>query len=363
MKNIIFYNPSFETGGVEKNIKSYIEHAYKLKDYNITLLTLDKTNIQKNLYNQYPSKKFKLKNRLIKYFISCYYLFKFTIQNECIIISFQNNIFALLVSITTNSKIAVRLNTSPEKYINSYFKKFIFSFFYKFSNVVIVNDKDFKKSVKKYFNIEAKIIKNYVDSNTVQKKSKEKINIDLFNEKTKIKIISAGRLTKQKNHINLLKAINNLRNKNSIEVVILGSGQEEHVLKEYIQKNYLNKFVKIISYKKNPFKYIRQSNVFILPSKFEGSPNILLEAACLKKLLISSNCKTGPKRILSNGKGGYLYQTNNHIQLSKIIEKLKLKNPVVKKKILTAYKMVKKYDKKNQSIEFQKAIKKLVLSK
>jgi glycosyltransferase involved in cell wall biosynthesis len=363
MKNIIFYNPSFETGGVEKNIKSYIEHAYKLKIYNITLLTLDNTNIKKNLYNQYPPKKFEFKNRLIKYFIGCYYLLKFTLQNESIIISFQNNIFALLVSFITKTKIAVRLNTSPEKYINSYFKNLVFSFCYRFSDLIIVNDEDFKISVKKYFNIEAKIVHNFVDLNSVKNKSKEKININLFKTKTKTKIISVGRLTKQKNHMNLLKAVNNLRNKDNIELVILGSGKEEYALKNYIKKNYLDKFVRIIGYKKNPFKYIKHSNVFILPSEFEGSPNILLEAACLKKLIISSNCKTGPKRILSKGKGGYLYQTNNYIQLSRIIEKLKLEDFVIKKKILTAYMLVKKYNKKNQYIEFEKVIKNLVSSK
>jgi len=362
-KNIIFYNPSFETGGVEKNIKSYIEHAHKLKIYDITLLTLDDTNISKNLYSQYPSNKFKFKNRLIKYFICCYYLFKITLKKDSFIISFQNNIFALIVSVFTRTNIAVRLNTAPEKYINSHFKKKIFSFFYRFSNLVIVNDEDFKQSVKKCFNIDSRIIHNFVNSSYIKNKSNEKVKINLFKKKTKIKIISVGRLTKQKNHISLLRALNILKNKENIELIILGSGQEEHLLKKYIKEKNLNKFVRLIEYKNNPFKYIKHSNVFILPSEFEGSPNILLEAACLKKLIISSNCKTGPKRILSNGRGGYLYPANNHIKLSQIIAKLKLSDLSVKKKILASYMTAKKYSKNNQRIEFIKVIKKLVAPK
>ena len=359
-KNIIFYNPSFETGGVEKNIKSYIEHAYKLKNYNIILLTLDSTDIHKSLYTQYPVRKFRFRNRLVKYFICCYYLFKISLKKNNYIISFQNNIFALFISIITRTKIAVRLNTSPEKYINSYVKKKIFGFFYRFADLIIVNDEDFKKSVKKYFNINSKIIHNFVNYDYVKDKSKEKINNQVFKKKTKIKIISVGRLTKQKNNINILKAINNLKNKNIVELVIVGSGQQEHELKKYIEKNFLNNVVKLIGYKKNPFKYIKRSNVFILSSEYEGSPNILLEVACLKKLIISSNCKTGPKRILLNGKGGYLYQKNNFIQLSKIIDRLKFKDTSINKKILTSYITAKKYSENKQRIEFEMVIKKFI---
>jgi glycosyltransferase involved in cell wall biosynthesis len=52
----------------------------------------------------------------------------------------------------------------------------------------------------------------------------------------------------------------------------------------------------------NPFKIIDQSDIFVLSSRFEGLPNVLLEAASLKKFIISTNCPTGPKEILLNGK-------------------------------------------------------------
>ena len=190
-KNIIFYNPSFETGGVEKNIKSYIDHAQNLKNYKKILLTLDNTNINKNLYFQYPAKKFKFKSRLIKYFICFYYLFKISLKKDSIILSFQNNIFAILIAVITNTKIIVRLNTAPEKYINSYLQKKIFSFFYKLANLIIVNDEDFKKSVKKYFNINSKIIHNFVNYDEVKKQSRENVKKNFFKKKTSIKIITS----------------------------------------------------------------------------------------------------------------------------------------------------------------------------
>ncbi|MDA9629884.1 glycosyltransferase, partial [Candidatus Pelagibacter sp.] len=54
-------------------------------------------------------------------------------------------------------------------------------------------------------------------------------------------------------------------------------------------------------------------------SKFEGLPNVLLEAQLFKKFIISSNCPTGPKEILLNGKAGNLFNVGNFKELSKYI--------------------------------------------
>ena len=64
------------------------------------------------------------------------------------------------------------------------------------------------------------------------------------------------------------------------------------------------------------------SDVFILSSKYEGLPNVLLEAAYLNKYIISSNCKTGPKEIIKNYKYGELYKTCNVSELTMKIKKL-----------------------------------------
>ena len=75
----------------------------------------------------------------------------------------------------------------------------------------------------------------------------------------------------------------------------------------------------MIDLKKNPFPYLKKSDAFILTSIYEGLPNVLLEALTLKKLIISSNCPTGPKEILDNGKGGLIFKMNNKTDLYKKI--------------------------------------------
>ena len=76
-----------------------------------------------------------------------------------------------------------------------------------------------------------------------------------------------------------------------------------------------------LKYQENPYKFIRSSDLFILTSKYEGLPNVLLEAMVLKKFIISSNCPTGPSEILNNGKYGFLFKVGDHKELARLIMK------------------------------------------
>ena len=89
---------------------------------------------------------------------------------------------------------------------------------------------------------------------------------------------------------------------------------------DFISRNKLGHKVKLMNFVENPFNLIKQTDLFILSSKYEGLPNVLLEALVLNKFIISSNCSTGPKEILLNGKGGLLFKIGNYKELSKQIQ-------------------------------------------
>tara|TARA_B100000035_G_C20956706_1_gene534546 strand:+ start:124 stop:420 length:297 start_codon:yes stop_codon:yes gene_type:complete len=95
----------------------------------------------------------------------------------------------------------------------------------------------------------------------------------------------------------------------------------------------------------------------VLSSRFEGNPNILLEIACLKKLIISSNCKVGPSEILQKGKGGILFNVGDSVSLFKILKKLNLKDSALKEKINISYRYVKNNFEKDISKKFIEIIK------
>ena len=92
------------------------------------------------------------------------------------------------------------------------------------------------------------------------------------------------------------------------------------------------------------FQKMESADLFILSSKYEGLPNVLLEALTLKKFIISSNCPTGPKEILLDGKGGLLFNVGNYHQLSeKILYFLKNKKKC-KMKLNKSIKELKRFD-------------------
>ena len=84
----------------------------------------------------------------------------------------------------------------------------------------------------------------------------------------------------------------------------------------------------------------------ILSSKYEGLPNVLLEAQYLGKYIISTDCPTGPKEILMNGKLGDLIKVGDTKKLAlKILQFYKNKNKsYVKKKTKLAKQMLKRFD-------------------
>ena len=84
--------------------------------------------------------------------------------------------------------------------------------------------------------------------------------------------------------------------------------------------------------------------MFILSSIYEGLPNVLLEAMSLKKFIISSNCLTGPKEILANGRYGYLFNVGNYSQLANKIKKFSSHKKLLKNKTLLGFKSLDRFN-------------------
>ena len=89
---------------------------------------------------------------------------------------------------------------------------------------------------------------------------------------------------------------------------------------------------------------IKSSDVFILSSLYEGLPNVLLEPQVLKKFIISSDCPTGPREILLNGRAGFLFNVGDYIKLSNLILYYSKNRKSLSKKILIGYKNLNRFD-------------------
>lgn len=332
-KNIIFFCPSIEEGGVEKNLINICNGiSINQKISIITANTNKKKYFNKNIKFISPKTNFfNSKIRLIKSFFCIYLLFKSYKKEKTTLISFQSNIFAIIFSKLLGYKVIIRSNQSPNNYASNLIKRKIMAYFYKKADKIIVNSIDFKKEFKKFFKLNPINIYNLIESKKkINKLSKYKIEKCFFsNSKKVINILSVGRLVKQKDQITILKALNLIKNNKKFKFYLIGKGKELNNLNKYINDNQLKNKAKIIDYQNNIYPYYIKSDVFIMSSLYEGLPNTLIEAVTLGVPIISSDCKTGPREILNKQKYGKLFKIGDYKKLSKLILKIKKKKKVI----------------------------------
>lgn len=176
----------------------------------------------------------------------------------------------------------------------------------------------FDKIYPEYSN-KSTVIYNPIDKEEIINKSSEEV--EKFRDKNTVTFVAIGRLNEQKGFDILLKAHKLLKDENlENNIVILGEGTERKNLEKYILENDLEKSVKLLGFKENPYPYLKQSDVYILSSKYEGYSLTIAEALVLNKAIISTRC-VGPMELLENGKYGLMCEIDNVFQLKENMKK------------------------------------------
>lgn len=327
MKKVLISANTLEIGGIEKsliNLLNYLSDEFKIdlvlekitgelinkvpKDINIIELKVSDFKIPfiRKFINF--TRKLMWKFRYNNYDASiCYATYSYS-ANKLARISSKNNILFIHSDYT---KIYDKIDLKhffDTRYINS-FKKIIFV-----SN-------EMKQNLLKYYpNIEKKsyVINNLINCDEIITCSKEKLNIKF--EKNNINLLFVGRLEEESKNIFLqLELIKRLKDKyDNVRLYIIGVGKDEERYLSYIDKNKLNKYVKLLGYKENPYPYIKNCDYILLTSNYEGFPVIFNEALVLKKTVIST-IKISDDTINIGDNFGILVSNN----INKLVEEMK----------------------------------------
>lgn len=144
------------------------------------------------------------------------------------------------------------------------------------------------------------VIYNPFDCNLIEELSKEEIEKELQPLFKNDVIINVGRLTEQKGQWHLIKAFSELKKQNkNVKLAMLGQGELREDLEELVRQLNLEQDVIFLGFRKNPFKYIAKAKVFALTSLFEGFPMCIAEAMACGVPVVSVDCKSGPREMLS----------------------------------------------------------------
>lgn len=120
------------------------------------------------------------------------------------------------------------------------------------------------------------------------------------------RILAAGRLKKQKDFANLLYAFSYLLQERTAHLVIIGEGPERRALQTLAARLGINEHFDLPGFRDNPYAFMRAADVFVLSSRFEGAPNVLVEAMSLGTPVVATDCPSGPREILGESGAGHL---------------------------------------------------------
>jgi glycosyltransferase involved in cell wall biosynthesis len=148
-------------------------------------------------------------------------------------------------------------------------------------------------------------------------------------------IVAAGSLVPWKGFTDLIVAMSKVVQQADARLLILGEGPMRAALTELIEKLRLDDAVRLPGNVDNPLAYFSRADVFVLCSYVEGLPNVLVEAMLCGCTPVATNCPTGPREVLQDGRYGYLVPMRDPAALAEGIVSA-LRYPVPTEQLISA---------------------------
>jgi glycosyltransferase involved in cell wall biosynthesis len=164
------------------------------------------------------------------------------------------------------------------------------------------------------------VVYNPVVTPELLNKAKEDAGHEWLKEGQPPVILGAGRLTEQKDFETLLDAFAMLRKKMAARLIILGEGELKSKLESICARYGIEKDVDLHGYVENPYSFMRQSSTFVLSSKWEGSPSVLIAALACGCPVVSTDCPGAVREILADGAYGDLVPVGDAAAMADAIE-------------------------------------------
>ncbi len=297
MKKILIASYNLDFGGIEKALLTLLKNLPSEK-YEITLLLQEK----KGIFLKEVPKYVKIKTYSLSK--NTFLLFR-KIENRCHLLSYikrfyhQYDVAICYATYDIPSSILTRYLGKKSIYwvhsdytqiyreeaaLKTFFRKRKIE---KFNQVVFVSNEAKNHLLVHYPMLKQKsiVINNLIDDEEIKRLAKEKIN----DPKNKNQLLFVGRLEESAKGILLLLEVMKKYQAEQQErsLWVIGEGKDLALYQDYVHKNHL-KNVHFLGAKKNPYPYMKTSDVMVLPSFYEGFPVVAIEALCLGKKMVTT---------------------------------------------------------------------------
>ncbi|QWI12257.1 glycosyltransferase [Bacillus mycoides] len=374
MKRVLFMISSMNIGGVEKSLLSLLSVLPKDK-YDVTVLMLEKKGgflkqlpswvkieeaawfesikpkimqpPKKTIKEYFKNKRYiKALNFLLSYVVSkklkdryVFYkeIFKDIPHNKNkydIAIAYQGPTdiidYYVVNKVTSEKKISwVHFDVFQHQINTKLYEKL----YDELDNIFVVSKEAQKHLIEKFPIVKSKtsVFFNIVLPDLINEMAKEKIEFD--NGYKGMKIVTVGRLSKEKGQDLAIKVLSMLR-KDGYDVrwYCIGEGENRAYYETLIGKYNLKQDFLLLGSTKNPYPYVNQSDIYVQTSRHEGYCLTLAEAKCLKKPIVTTNF-TGAYEQIKNGHNGFIVEWNEEDLYNKI--KYLLDQKIICEKITT----------------------------
>lgn len=317
---ISIYIGSLAGGGAEKvacNLASYLAK----KNHEVTILTMDDGNAQYQLASEVKrisliskSERSGFFHDFILRYIRVRKIFKKADYDIYIVMLPSLIILSLLFSFVSKARIIAAERNMPSRY-SKWRQRLLRCLCSRATAWCFQTQEQMDWYPKRILRKPCCIIPNAINSDV------EQIIAKVGTEKV---IVSAGRLTNQKNHVLLIDAFAKIASQiPNYNLVIYGTGPLKHFLQGKIHSLGLERQVILAGHSSNLVNQISTASLFVLPSNYEGMPNALMEAMGIGLPCIATDCDGGGAKFLINNEvNGILIPKNDIDGLAKSMLRL-----------------------------------------
>jgi len=303
---LLFVVDSFSGGA--GNVTQILSQAFSKKNYDVSILLLNGKRVEPKhdlsgikvvdyALGKYAPGKTPV-DRIFKAIVALRK--QINTINPDVIISFLTEL-NILCCMANNRKIPLIVSerNDPFKEVIKKYWAVLRGLEYKKADKIVVQCSNFRQLAKGKFVDKTVVIPNPILRPPILKKPEVIHN--------PLKIVSMGRLTKQKNFIWMIDRMVELRNvTNDFILSIYGAGEQEEELKSYIDKKGISENVQLVGYADEPYSILAESDIYLMTSDYEGFPNALSEAMAVGLPSISRCCHEGIKDLVKDGENGFL---------------------------------------------------------
>lgn len=308
MIKVLFFIPNLAHGGAERVLTNLVNHI-DYSQFDVTVQTMFDVGIYKEQLNKnvkyiggFPW-YFRGNTYLYK-LLSPKLLYKLYIKDDYdIIVSYLEGPSARVVYGSPKGQKTVcwiHLQLDTQEFASRVFRsKLEMTKAYNSFNRIICVSNTVRDSFKKAVNVDSsvEVLYNTVETEIIRRKSEESIE-DIRFDKEEINIISVAKLQKVKGYDRLIQILKRLHEKGiPAHVYIVGTGEEQHHLEGLIHENGLERFWTFIGFKENPYKYVKNADLYVCSSRKEGFSTAVTESLIVGTPVVSTRC-SGAEELL-----------------------------------------------------------------